>query len=278
MMTAVVYLAWVPLGLAPLERFLRSYEAHPAGAPHELVVVFNGQRSEAELTPFRAALAAVKHRALVIARPGLDIRSYTLVVQYYAYRAYCFLNSYSVLLADEWLAKLAGALALPGVGVVGASGSWESSYGGLLVSTIARTERVRVRDTARLLFYRTAFSPFPNPHIRTTGFMARADVLRRVRWPSVRTKRAAHSFEGGRGGLTRQVERLGLQALVVGRDGAAYAQADWPSSGTFRQGGQENLLIGDNRSHDYQCADAHRREYMARLAWGDFARSGAIQP
>ncbi len=41
-MIAVVHLVWGPLGPEPLRDFLRSYHAHDAGAPHELVVLFNG--------------------------------------------------------------------------------------------------------------------------------------------------------------------------------------------------------------------------------------------
>ena len=275
MKTAVVHLVWVPLGTAPLERFLRSYQERPSGAPHELLIVFNGHRSDDELGPFRAALARIEHRAIAIPRPGLDINSYRQVVQNCSYEAYCFLNSYSVVLADDWLAKLAQALSSPGVGLVGASGSWESSYTNVLTATALRQmPGLHALYLPRLIAYRTMFSPFPNPHIRTTGFMTTAEVLRQIHWGHIAVKRDAHRFEGGRRCLARQIQHMGLRALVVGRDGVGYDRHDWPRSATFRQRNQENLLIADNRSEAYARANERERARMARLAWGDQALLG----
>jgi hypothetical protein len=48
--TAVVHLVWGPLGLAPFETFLTSYERHDAGFEHDLVLLYNGV---ADLDPYR---------------------------------------------------------------------------------------------------------------------------------------------------------------------------------------------------------------------------------
>ena len=49
-MIGLVYLAWAPLGLAPLREFLRSYHHHPAGAKHQLIVVLNGRSAMSRST------------------------------------------------------------------------------------------------------------------------------------------------------------------------------------------------------------------------------------
>ncbi len=43
-------------------------------------------------------------------------------------------------------------------------------------------------------------------------------------------KNDSYAFESGREGLTAQVRRLGLFALVVGRDGRGFDVPEWPES------------------------------------------------
>jgi hypothetical protein len=115
---------------------------------------------------------------------------------------------------------------------------------------------------------RQHFPPFPNYHIRTNAFMIRRDTLLKLRVSRFRTKVDAWRFESGRHSMTRQVLAMGLRPLVVGRDGLAYEKERWFESGTFRSKGQENLLVADNRTGEYDAATAEQRELMSRRVWG----------
>jgi hypothetical protein len=97
--------------------------------------------------------------------------------------------------------------------------------------------------------------------------IARGRLLSLKTWP-MRTKRDAYRFEHGRQGMTNQVKRMGLKALVIGRDGCAYEEDDWPLSDTFYQGEQTNLLVADNATRHYAEGDAGRRTFLSRGAWG----------
>lgn len=115
---------------------------------------------------------------------------------------------------------------------------------------------------------RRAFAPFPKPHLRSNGFLISREMMNRV-WPGfVATKRWAHLWESGRKGFTRCVQGLNMRVLFAGKDGRAYASNDWPRSGTFRQGNQENLLLADNQSRGYDEADAPTRRQLSVAAWG----------
>jgi len=59
---------------------------------------------------------------------GQDIQAYKVVAQRFMHPYVCFLNTFSILLADEWLKKLYDAISLPDAGLVGATGSYESLY------------------------------------------------------------------------------------------------------------------------------------------------------
>ncbi len=122
----VVHLVWAPLGPEPLRSFLRSYDAHSAGVAHELVIVLNGALGDADgdadggtdtgrrtrrssgaaLTRagLAAELAGIEHRLIVLDRPVPDLAAYGLAARALTHRRLCFLNSYSLILADDWLA------------------------------------------------------------------------------------------------------------------------------------------------------------------------------
>ena len=55
---------------------------------------------------------------------GLDLNHYREAVDRVVAERYCFLNTASEILADDWLAHLERALLTPGVGMVGATGSY----------------------------------------------------------------------------------------------------------------------------------------------------------
>lgn len=124
-MTAVVHLVWGPLGPSCLREFIDSYRRHPAGLEHELVVLFNGVDSE-QRPALLAELDAVDHTLLTLEQPVQDLLAYRQAAERLEHGRICFMNSYSVLLAPDWLAKLSHALDQPGVGLAGATGSWAS--------------------------------------------------------------------------------------------------------------------------------------------------------
>jgi hypothetical protein len=92
------------------------------------VIAFNGFDDEAELSDYRNALAGIPHESLIIRPPTQDIPAYFTAARILECQHLCFFNSYSVLLDGDWLAKMYEHARRDGVGVVGASGSWQSGY------------------------------------------------------------------------------------------------------------------------------------------------------
>jgi hypothetical protein len=251
----VVHLVWGPLGTSALEKFAASYREHPAGMPHRLIVLLNGVTDDEQRAQLVAILREIPHDTLETPRPMLDLAAYVTAASVLDDRYLCFLNSYSEPLVAGWLEKLWRHLTPAGVGLVGASGSYEAPHASFITKPLRRRQ----------------FPPFPNPHIRTNAFAMPSELMRSLAWPEVRTKRAAWRLESGRDSITHQVWRRGLEALVVGRDGQAYERERWFESATFRSGGQRNLLVGDNRTRQFDAAAQGERQWLAELAWGDAA-------
>jgi hypothetical protein len=275
-MIGLVHLVWAPLGPEPLGDFLRSYHAHPAGAEYELVIVLNGAlpkgpahgASHKDLGgSSRAALLAeldgTEHRLIELEQPALDLAAYGQAARRLAHEKLCFLNSYSVILADGWLERLADALQEPDVGLVGASASWESQAEWLRGSVRHWPQQLALLPRARHDYPR-----FPNPHIRTSAFMLDRLALLEMGLEQAADKRATYLLESGHSSITRRVQERGLRAMVVGREGQVYDVEEWPASHTFRSGDQENLLVADNQTRDYQMASPRRRRRLSRDSWG----------
>lgn len=296
---AVVHLARKQNGIAPFERFLASWQSHPAGMQHDLVILFKGFRGSCP--EHDALLARIPHRSLFVSDRGFDLNAYFEALGQLDHSRFCFLNSYSRILVDGWLEKMNRWCDASDVGLVGATGSCQSIAGGYtreerqLRSLSPATQFWRrigraLRDRrpnanaqrALRVVLRMAgvwrpsrdFPPFPNPHVRTNAFMASRDTLCRVRLGPLRMKLSAYKFESGKHSLTNQVRSLGLRVLVVGRDGEGYDPERWHLSNTFWQSREENLLIADNQTELYLSADAATRAELAQYAWGEQARPG----
>ena len=130
-MIAVVHLVWGPLGTGPLHEFLASYRRHPPGTEHELIVLLNNVPDPLP-AEFEAELAGVEHRLLRTPESVQDLAAYAHATERLEHERLCFLNSYSAILAPDWLAKLEGALDQPRAGLVGATGSWASLHSAVL--------------------------------------------------------------------------------------------------------------------------------------------------
>ena len=300
----VVHLVWAPLGPMPLREFLRSYRAYSPGVDHELVIVLAGVASEKaeEVRPtrlprsrlrlrrhrhvggrehsanadtaltqadLRTELAGIDHRLIVLDRPVFDLAAYGLAARKLQHGRLCFMNSYSAVLCDDWLALLTNALAQPDIGLVGATASWESQ-----AEWIRGPAYYWPYQLARLRAMRRDYPRFPNPHIRTTSFAVERHIVLTMGLERAADKSATYLLESGHRSITRQVLERGLRVLVAGRDRELYPVERWADSRTYRSGSQENLIVADRRTRDWELASARMQRRLSRDAWGD-RRAGA---
>jgi hypothetical protein len=269
----LVYLARARSGLAPFEKFLQSVRRFPPGVPHDFLIVFKGFSSHSEIARWLALAEDLAPQKLLMRDFGFDLRAYGLAAWKMQNPWFCFLNSYSEPLAENWLAKMFAVARGNGVGLVGATASLESMYSNALLERAAAPHPLSIvsalRFRLRIWLCSRLFLPFPNPHIRTNAFILSREVMRRI-WPRlILFKRSAYLFENGRNCMTRRIEHLQLKALIVGKDGLGYEQNIWHKSRTFRQGTQENILVADNQTRLYDSVDPATRERLSKLAWGE---------
>lgn len=273
----VVHLVRACNGLEPFQRFLNSYLRYSNAAAHDLLLVYKGFNDPDHLAQFRSQVKRLPTRALCISDYGYDLRAYYLAAKNWNYTFLSFFNSFSEILADRWLDIMLNQASKEQIGLVGATGSFESPFS-MLISDHSRPAfslSERILTFLRSQIARIYFRPFPNPHIRTNAFMISRDLMLKT-WPKcIFSKRMAYAFESGRYGLTQRIVCAGFKALVVGIDGLPYEQQDWPISRTFRQGDQENLLVADNQTRQYALASTQERKRLSARAWGERAEPTA---
>lgn len=249
---AVVYLLRKGNRAAYFRAFLASLARYPAGMPYLPVLLQKGF-APGEIHP-RARdwrVDGVSAQVVPVSDDGLALTAYRTGAAQIAARRILFLNSYSQMLAPDWLSKIARAAEQLGPGgVVGATGSWE-----------ALDER----------------APFPNVCLRTNAFLI--DRQRFLAFPHrLDTRRESNDFEAGPGNMSATILAQGDRLGVVDCDGRLFTPEEWPDSLTSRSGNQERLLVADNRTVEYQIAGLRRRRRRAELAFGQRARLVSQSP
>jgi hypothetical protein len=224
-------------------RFAHAYQTCPAGLVHDLVVVFKGFPSVVSLEEGRSAFVGLRFEEIHTDDLSFDIGAYAEVVQRIECDRVCFLNTKSEPVGSDWLLKLALNLEQPGVGLVGATGSYETGTFGV---------------------------PFPNVHIRSNAFMMRAALARPILGGfKIASKFDAYRAEHGFNSITRQVIASGEAALVVGCDARGYSPEWWSSSRTFRQGYQANLLVHDGQTRTFEASTWEEKRFLYEATWGE---------
>jgi hypothetical protein len=262
----IVHLVRACNGIEPLKRFLTSYTYHPAGMKHDLLFILKGFRKNEITFDIESLLNQYIHQRMSVPDEGYDIGSYLTVAQFLENKYLCFLNSFSEILDDNWLEKLYRHTSSKGCGMVSATGSWESHY----TSSLSGRRKILPQYWIERLNTKRLFLPFPNPHLRTNGFCIHKQLFLDVtRGYTIKDKIDTLRFESGIDGISRRIASRGLHLIVVGRNGRGFFPNEWPISGTFRQGEQENLLVADNQTRTFTCADSSERIFLSKLAWGE---------
>lgn len=293
----VVYLCRHKEGKAAVRRFLDSLCRFSAGAEYELHVIFKGFPDQYALNETRSLFGSIPLNAIEIDDEGYDIDAYLKAARQCSNRCLIFLNTFSEILAPDWLGHFSQAINQPNVGVVGATGSWQARTTGYevrlvlilrwIASLFKGSSPTHLDPTAgsgeprsatqEVLRYALApatyikdllnYPRYPNPHIRTNAFMIRRGVFLSLSFPALGTKEGAYRFESGRRSMTNQIMARGLRPLIVAKGGKTCDVDQWQGSAVFWAGEQQNLLVSDNRTRAYAEGSPEIRTFLENMAW-----------
>ena len=328
----VFYLARLAEGFGKFQRFANSYQKHPAGINHRLVIIAKGFSNRFEYEALSKVFKDIPHTLISVDDDiGQDIHSYKVAAQHTQCEYACFLNTYTELRTKNWLNKLYSAISLPDVGLAGATGSFESLFSLLSVlhraqfllpkiafnkkflsqfdwildslhpPSLRASKKIFARVCRRLgdiLYNRPEYTSlltnpgcktelclppdswanfsasFPNPHIRSNAFIIRRNDFLNVQLGDAKTKLVGLNFESGKSGLSASILRSNKKLIVVGADGRHFLMKDWPLSGGYRSGTQDNLLASDNQTEAYTRASVSSKKTLRIISWGGYLKGG----
>lgn len=300
----VAHLVRAHNGIETFKKFLESYQINSGGIEHDLLIIFKGFDNIEDIVEYKKILTPFAYTSLNVVDYGYDITAYFTVIKCFSehYNYFCFLNSHSIILDKNWLKKLYENICKKDVGLVGATGCWNSnntnahSWFRNLVTEIRYKKDISswkniknlppkenstykvvayvkaavylIRRIWQQIYFIIHFDSFPNYHIRTNTFMISGEIMNSLNCPKIKTKIDAYKFEGGKKSLTKEIIKMGKTALIVGKDGIGYDKEVWHKSKIFWSYEQENLLVSDNQTIDYQNGTIERRNFLSSIAWG----------
>ena len=211
-------------------RFVSTFKQFPPEFPHTLHVVCNGGKPNAMVADLFAGLNPVFHEH---DNSGWDIGAYRKVAGEVDADFMLFLNAHSHFRQAGWLRRLAAGAEQFGPGLYGPSASFDIA-----------------------------------PHIRTTAFMCRPQLVRD--WTgSLSQPDDRHYFEVGRQSITSLAGRQNMPCVLVTWEGF-YPQPDWRKpANIFRRGDQSNCLIYDRHHEIYEAGTPAQKDRLGRIADGD---------
>ncbi len=112
------------------------------------------------------------------------------------------------------------------------------------------------------------FPRFPNPHLRSNGFIVDRKRLLSLFSTIEATKTAAYAFESGADSLSAKIVRSGKELVVVDRHGKVFRDADWTNSKTFRLNDQSDILFTDNQTRAFDQLSGDERNIYVMMTWG----------
>lgn len=218
---AVIYLARLAEGFAAFEAFAEAYRKYPSGELHDLIIVLKGFNKPEEFAVITQIFEGIKYKTISVTDDiGFDIHAYHETALRITNPYICCFNTFTVIQTDNWLAKLWSNMCKPGVGMVGATGSFESLYSSnklITFASYAATFPAKFDD--KLV---RGFEWIIKPTKRVTVYASRYKLIRICKIIYDLIKKRPSLFE-------LQDKFLSTWATLISHDGAlSYFQRDFP--------------------------------------------------
>ena len=237
--------------------FSSSYMKYSSGIEHELYLIIKNCSKNSLDKIINDSFVNCNYKIFSVDNEGFDIGAYYQFAKQVDAKYIFLINTNSFLLTNNWLKKVSVGIE-KGIDLVGTSASYE---------------QLKLKNKNDNNF----FAKFPNPHIRTNGFMIKrklfidivSNYLNEIQKKNFLTKLDTYRFESGKIGLTSYLLNNDFKISLIGANGRLYNVKNWPVSDTFRLNEQDNLLISDRQTRFYDSLQYHKKKYFAYISWGN---------
>ena len=244
--------------------FITHYNINNSGVEHDLLVCFK-LLNLSQINSFKNILKDIRYIEYIDNSTvnDYDLGSYNRVANTYSSRYIFFLNSLSYPNCDLWLKKIVDHYEKDSI--VATTASYES-----LLSSIKLKKFYKFFSYyMKIQNYKKKFHPFPNPHIRTTGFLIKAtDYSLFMKNIIIKNKEDAWCIESGKNSLTTYFKNIGFKIYIVNSDSNKFTEDKWKLSETFNYLNQKKNIISDRHTRQYLLLNSEDKKITQSKSWG----------
>ncbi len=247
-----------------LLKFLENYNKLNSGYSHELLICFK-LFDKKKLEYFKKVLKNTTYIEYLddYIYNDFDLGSYSRVALKYPSRHIFFLNSYSYPICENWLNIIIKNYEENTI--LATSASCESILSSIKLKKFYKF----VAHLIKLLNYKKFFYPFPNPHIRTTGFLIKgSDFAEFMVNKLIKSKIDVWKLESGKESLTIFLKNKNFKIYVINQDGNKFEEKDWKLSETYNYTDHSKSIISDKHIRKYDLLSEKEKLASRINVWG----------
>jgi len=247
-----------------LLNFIKNYKKYNSNQEHDLIICFK-LLDVFFINNLKIYLNGINYIEFIdiSKKNDFDHGSYKRVSEKYPDDIIFFLNSHSYPICDSWLSKIVNLYKEKTI--IGTSASNES-----LLSSLKLKKFYKFFDYSLKKFkYKKDFFTFPNPHLRTTGFLINAsDYHNYIKDKKLDNKYDAWLIESGKNNLTNFFKKKKYNIIVVNSDGNYYLENNWMLSKTYNYLNQSKSIISDKHTRKYLSLNDENKKLSQFNTWG----------
>ena len=250
--------------ISQLNRFIKNYQKYPAGTNHELLICFK-LINEKKFIKLRKLLKHIKYTEYIDPSEvnDYDFGSYKRVAQKYSNRPIMFLSSHSYPVVNFWLKKLIKNFKTNML--IGTTASYESILSSLNIKKFYKL----FSFLNKKLQYSKKFNSFPNPHVRTTGFLIKGkDFTSFIKNKKFSNKEDCWMAESGKNNLTSFFKNKNFKILIINSDGEKFTEKNWEKSKTYCSASVSKSIISDKHTRKYHLFTNKKKQIIRANVWG----------
>jgi hypothetical protein len=244
--------------------FVENYKKYDSGLNHDLLICFKLMNNN-QVKEYEKLLTDIKYIKFEdnFNHNDYDLGSYKRLSEKFSTKIILFLSSHSYPICNSWLKKLASHF--DDNTIIGTTASNESLFSSLKLKKIYKL----FSYIYRFLKFKKKFSAFPNPHIRTSSFLIKAeDYLSFIKDKKIDKKEDTWELESGKISLTNYFKLLNFKIYIVNSDGLKYSENQWKFSETYNYLNQKKTIISDKHTRKYIELNDNKKKLFQAKTWG----------
>lgn len=193
-----------------------------------------------------------------------DFGSYSRISRKYKDYLIFFLNASSRPVVNNWLKLVIINHSVNTI--IGTTASYESHASNIKLKKFYKIIPFIIKKIINTINFNT----FPNPHLRTTGFLILGrDFIDYYKNRLCKNKFDAWKIESGKSSITNFFLNQNFSVLLVNSDGKSFSPLNWHSSNTYCFKETSKLLISDKHTRKYEDMNNKEKDNIIKVVWGN---------